>query len=157
MKQGIFDQLKVFFQKQGELDKSWQPFLINRFLSFDRDSFGLSCKLDKYTFFVQKDILYYVLMTSIPPRKAPFIRYIRKPAKDKKQMEDLLSNLQGYYKWTDNELKKNTPTLLRLFNNKKYLKKVMEFCGSSIKELKKAGFEIEEPIDAERSLKKWFK
>jgi len=157
MKQGIFDQLKVFFQKQGELDKSWQPFLINRFLSFDRDSFGLSCKLDKYTFFVQKDILYYVLMTSIPPRKAPFIRYIRKPAKDKKQMEDLLLDLQNYYHWTKEELKKNTPTLLRLFIDKKYLRKVMEFTGTGIKEMEKAGFKIEEPIDAERSLKKWFK
>jgi len=149
----LYQTLGVIFKKEGKLPHDWQPFIINRFLSFHNTTFGLASKVDKYVFWVDKKLLETIYMNVIPEsKKQPWFHYIRKPQEGENEYGFLLHSLQKFYKWTDGELEANSPLILKLIQDKKVLEKMMRFIGADLKYFKKHGIDI---LRKEGGLGKW--
>jgi hypothetical protein len=146
-----------FYKKDRELPKDWQPFLINRFLSFNFKLIEMCSRVDKYSFILDKDIIEKIFDVNIPQQKPPWTQYIKKPEEKVEEFNFILKELQKYYHWTDRELELNKLVIIKELENKEKLVKIMKFIGSDLKHFKKYGIEIKKPEHIENSggLNKW--
>jgi hypothetical protein len=144
MTQTLYAQLKTIFTKEGELDSSWSPYLVNRFISFSfkKDIRQIAERMDRYIFWLDKKMLELLYMALIPPQKVPYFHYIRKPTEGKSEYTELFEDIQKYYHWTNNELKQMTPLLNKLLAHKIFLRQVLKFVGADEKYAKKLGIDL---------------
>lgn len=135
MAQTIFDQLKVFFEKTGKVDRTWSPFLMNRFfsMSWDFKTQQTAFRMNKFTFILgtdYKELLEAIYLINIPRMKTPFIKYIKKPSEKKDDNKELIEEFQKYFNWTDHETEINTPFIIQALENKEEVLQLLKFIGA---------------------------
>jgi len=152
----LFKDLGVIFTKEGTLGKDWSPFMINRFLSFsfDHKVKDVAIRADKYIFWLDKDFIEYIYYTGIPRApKAPFIKYIKKPGKTTDDLQPLVALIQKYYKWSDQETKRNYPAIIKSIENSDELGELLRFYNADESLYKKYHIDIKKP-ETKKEVKK---
>jgi len=147
-----WEDIKTLFTKQGQID-NFQPYLINRWLSFNNSTFGLAVKMDKYTFWLDNKLQYLMFNALIPKGKSPFIRYQKGAEEPYTEFQPFIDDLQKHYNWTDEDVKAIKPFLIEQFDNKIFLEKVMRFVGADKKHFKTYGFTLNKPVSKEGVMK----
>jgi len=153
-----FEDIKVLFTKNGELDKTTQPYILNRFLSFNKSTFGISNKLNKYIFWIDKELSISIMDCCIPKQRTPFFQYVKKQKNlIDEEFNFILTPMKKYFNWTEEEFKAMYPLLKVKFKDKDFLYKCMCFVGCGQHLFKKQGFEFKEKevIECQKSLSRW--
>jgi len=155
----LYEALKIIFTKKGELDKTWSPVIVNKFLSMSsiEDAKIISIELNNYVFWIHQDMLEKLYMNLIPKQRPPFIRYIKAQKEIEQEYDFILKEAQTYFHWTNNELKANKHIILKQLENKETLKRLLFFIGADMTILKKYNITIEKPKDPIRTLDSWMK
>jgi len=140
----LFNTIKTFTTKSGTIDKTWSPFIINRFFSMSntlnlRDT---AFKMNKYIFTLDKDhrdLLKTVYDININRQRAPWIKYLKKPSEKSENFKEIIDEFQTYFKWTVQERDTNALLLINQLKDKDTLFKVLNFIGASKVLYKKYG------------------
>jgi len=132
----------LFCTKKLEDVETVEPFILNRFLSFNRVFINQADEINKYSFWCNKRILNGLLLTSTPRFKTPpFLKYIKKKEEKVHDMAFLLDKIQKYYDWGSKDMELHLSILLKMFEDKEKLKEFFRFFGIEKKYYKK--FDIE--------------
>lgn len=145
--------LNRFYTKEGNLPKDWQPFLMNRFLSFNPRLRQESFTIDRYVYrlYFDKTFLKSLFDVTIPKHsKMPFTKYIKKPTDKDDKYEVILRSFQRKFHWTEKELRSNTPTLIKEID--KDVKKVLDYIGADPSVYKKFKIKVTIVEKKEKSL-----
>jgi len=149
----LYDNFKVLFTKQGELGKDFSPFINNMFYSFSSQTLPIALKLDKYIFWLDKDIMTSIINATTPKMRQPWFKYIKKPKTEKNK---ILLELQKIYKWTDRQRDAQSRLLDTLLSDDRTLTSLLRMIGADEKTFKEYKVKMEEPKE-EGSLKTWMK
>ncbi len=133
----IFDWLNQITYNKKEWDtfseedhKSFSTFIINRFLSMNKEWIEIVNMLQQYTIGMEsKDV--YNLYKNLIPKEKKFLRYI-KGKKDKKYNKDLIKILCDYFECSKLQVSEYIDLL-----PKHELKSVLRLYGINEKEIKK--------------------
>ncbi len=132
----IFDWLnQITYNKKGwdtfseEDHKSFNIFIINRFLSMNEEWIEIINVLQQYTIGMENKDVYNLYKTLIPKEKK-FLRYI-KGKKDKKYNKDLIKILCDYFECSKSQVLEYIDLL-----SKDELKSVLRLYGKNEKEIK---------------------
>ena len=94
------NQLLIYKKPWGEFteaeQKSFSPFIVNRFLSMDTDFIGIINFLQKYTIGMMESKDIYNLYCNLLPKGKRYNKYI-KSKKSKKYNSDLIKTLINYF------------------------------------------------------------
>ena len=132
----IFDWLNQITYNKNEWDsfseedhKSFNIFIINRFLSMNEEWIEIINVLQQYTIGMENKDVYNLYKTLIPKEKK-FLRYI-KGKKDKKYNKDLIKILCDYFECSKSQVLEYIDLL-----SKDELKSVLRLYGKNEKEIK---------------------
>jgi hypothetical protein len=104
-KQTIWDHLKNITTAKGEYlgDEGWNNWMVNRFISMNRDYCELVNYVQKNTWQMKGEYLYN-LYKDIIPKQYVYLNYIK--SKNKKEYkEDVLEAVQSYFEISKKEAK----------------------------------------------------
>ena len=140
----LFDDLKnlYLFNKLDTINKSNLPFLI-KFVSNEPLNLPISMQLNKYLFWMDRDILKYALHFGVNKNKR-YIRYL-KVQEPEDEFEWLKPYIQQMYDWSDRELKLEWPIVRLLLQDIEFKKQLDTMFGFTKEECKKLGIEYIEP------------
>jgi len=132
----IFDWLNQITYNKKEWDtfseedhKSFSTFIINRFLSMNKEWIEIVNMLQQYTIGMEsKDV--YNLYKNLIPKEKKFLRYI-KGKKDKKYNKDLIKILCDYFECSKSQVLEYIDLL-----SKDELKSVLRLYGKNEEEIK---------------------
>ena len=132
----IFDWLNQITYNKKEWDtfseedhKSFSTFIINRFLSMNKEWIEIVNMLQQYTIGMEsKDV--YNLYKNLIPKEKKFLRYI-KGKRDKKYNKDLIKILCDYFECSKSQVLEYIDLL-----SKDELKSVLRLYGKNEKEIK---------------------
>lgn len=145
--------LNRFYTKEGELPKDWQPFIMNRFLSFNPRLRDEAFKIDRYVYklYNDKEFMKMLIDIAIPKHsRMPFNKYIKKTKDAEDKYDVILKSFQRKFHWTDRELRSNAPTLLKEID--KDVKKVLDYIGADMSVYKKFKIKVVPVVKKEKSL-----
>ena len=109
--------------------KSFNTFIINRFLSMNKDWIEIVNMLQQYTIGMEsKDV--YKLYKNLIPSEKKFLKYI-KGKKDKKYNKELIEIMCKYFEVSSKEVKEYIPLI-----EKEELKNIIRLYGKNNKEIK---------------------
>jgi len=127
-----------------------EPFITNRILSMNPEMYEVCEKVNRYTFYVDKRILFGLMWGLTPKRPMdPFHKYIKKVEEEGSKWSFLTDKISKLYNWSEGDLKYNLPLLIKLFEDKTILRKLFRFFGIDKKYYKQ--FDIPFKIE-----KRWF-
>jgi hypothetical protein len=104
-KQTIWDHLKNITTTKGEYlgDEGWNNWMVNRFISMNRDYCELVNYIQKNTWQIKGEYLYN-LYRDVIPKQYVYLNYIK--SKNKKEYkEDVLEAVQSYFEISKKEAK----------------------------------------------------
>lgn len=148
--------LNRFYTKEGELPKEWQPFLMNRFLSFNPRLRNEAFKIDRYIYklYFDKTFLKSLIDINIPKHsRMPFNKYIKKTKETEDKYDIILEAFQKKFHWTDKELKTNTKVLIMEVD--KNPKRILDYIGADLSVYKKFKIKVVPIKKKEKSLFEW--
>ncbi len=150
----IFNDLKTIFTKNGEMSSDFSPYMINRYLSFSSDIniVKITCMMDKYTFWLPKEMIAKMYMRLIPKGRPEYLKYIKKPKEEEQELAFILTEYKKMYGWSSNELRVNSSLLIEKFKDKEELKKAMDKFGVDLKHYKKMDMTTEKPKPVKQGL-----
>ena len=133
----IFDWLnQITYNKKDWNDfseedyKSFSTFIINRFLSMNKEWIEIVNMLQQYTIGMKnRDV--YMLYKNLIPREKKFLKYI-KGKKDKKYNKELVEMMCRYFEVGSKEVRENISLM-----DKEELKTILKLYGKNDKEIKK--------------------
>ena len=127
----LTQSIRYFYTKQGDLPKEWQPFIINKFLSYNPDitTQEFSRKLDRVAFISDKELLQIIMYGGIKRQVVPWVTYIKKPKEKAQEYKPIIQMLQDKFKWTDQELEYNLPVIIKQLDNPETLKELAVMTG----------------------------
>lgn len=101
----IWDHLKNITNQKGEYlgDEGWNNWMVNRFLSMDRNYCEVVNYIQKNTWQMKGEYLYN-LYKDIIPKQYVYLKYI-KPQNKKEYKEDILEAVQLYFEISKKEAK----------------------------------------------------
>ena len=133
----IFDWLnQITYNKKDWNDfseedyKSFSTFIINRFLSMNKEWIEIVNMLQQYTIGMKnRDV--YMLYKNLIPREKKFLKYI-KGKKDKKYNKELVEMMCRYFEVGSKEVREYISLM-----DKEELKTILKLYGKNDKEIKK--------------------
>ncbi|MDO8622627.1 MAG: hypothetical protein Q7R52_00100 [archaeon] len=152
----IAQQLEsVFCTKNIDSLEDGEPFILNRFISFHPPLLETANKINKYTFKNEKKFINGLFILSTPMLyKPPFISYIKKKEPEQHEMWFLLEKVKQYYGWSERELQKQLPIILKVLENKDTMREYFRTFGVEKKHYKK--YELEFSVQKKNDLNRWF-
>ncbi len=145
----IFDILKILITKSDDINindeefyKSFQPYIVNRFLSMDKRFFYYSAILNRYTFEYnsndKKSLFFHLANSLIPKNEINYIKYIKGEEKTKypENIYKMMKMIHGEFLSV-----KEIDWIIEYMRNhnelKNELQKILLHCGLEYNELKK--------------------
>jgi len=95
---------------QFMIKKYKEPFVINRFLSMDKNRIELCSYFNKFIFRINKDICLALMLLKTKGR-IEFNEYIKKIPKPK--LDEVWVKVKKYYNWSDRDLEEQKPYLIK--------------------------------------------
>jgi len=108
MAEDLFGFINNFYSKATPLntETTISPFIVNRFLALHKPNTKICNELNKYTFWIPKNLWYSIMYYSIPKQKQPWVQFTKKSKKDEKLLF-WRDSLKRYFNWSERELKQN--------------------------------------------------
>ena len=129
----LYDNFKILFSKQGKLGKDFSPYITNKFFSFSSQTLPMALKMNKYVFWLDKDLLTNLFLTLTPTGRQPWFKYIKK---SKEEKDEILYELQKIYHWTDKDRDSHKHLVVSLMKDKSTLTKTLRMIGADAKQFK---------------------
>ena len=138
---------QLLCNKGVELADNWNYYMVNRYYSMcnDKRIAKVAYYMDMHIYSLREDpqylaLLYKMMLPTL--KKAPFIRYIYgvKETDEVKKYKFILEIMQEHYGWTNEELRRNTPMIIRELKSDNFiLDQVLTSIGATDKERKSLG------------------
>jgi len=139
----LYRNIKSLFTKEEVDLKSFQPFIVNKFLSFGKETINVAVKMDKYIFRMDKEMAELVYKGVLPKqRSSPYFHYIRSPGEQLDEFAFIINPLRRYFQWSDQEFTAMKPFLSERLKDRQFLYSCLCFIGASKSYFKKYGFEL---------------
>ena len=150
----LFDDLKnlYLFNNLHLINKSNLPFLV-KYISNEPLNLGIATQLNKYLFWLDRDILKYALHFGVHKNKR-YIKYL-KIEKQEDEFEWFKPYIQEMYDWSDRELKLNWDLVKILLQDIKFKQELDNKFGFTKEECNKLGVEYKEPEFKKGGLSEW--
>jgi len=133
-----FEALNTLFYKDGKEVEDFQPFLVNRFVSFI--DLPVAEYLNAYTFQLDTDVQFKLFDSVIKKGKVPFYRYIKKVEPKELELQFLYDNIRKYYNMSDKDFAANVKIYEELFKDKGVMEQYFRFFGVDRKRFDEYGF-----------------
>ena len=158
----LLDDLKNLFNINTieKVDKNKLNTLI-RWVSFEPLNLSITMKLNKYYYYMPKNLILYALYFKIHKQKT-FIRYLKQNKEEEDKLLFLKKELQEYYDWSDRELKQNWELVEMLIKDKNNLIELDKKFGFSEEECKVLNIPYNKPKleklekESNFSVSEWF-
>ena len=118
----------------NEAHKTFQPYMINRLLSMDKDLIHIVNFFQKYTTGVVTPEQTYKFYCTAVPRGRKFNKYI-KSTKSKQYKEKVVASLKNYYEVSTMEIQEYIDILSQTTDGKKQLKEITRMYGNATNKL----------------------
>lgn len=125
----LYEMLQPVFNKE-EFPKDWQPFLVNRFLSYSSQTSAVALKMDKYIFWIDKELMESIYHMAFPKMKQPWFHYIKKGKKEDDPFEIVCKEFQRVYRLSDSDLKAANKVIHKIFSDKEKLREFLVDIGA---------------------------
>jgi hypothetical protein len=110
MGEEFFGFINNFYSKSTPLDTSntTPPLLVNRFLSAHRPNIRLCDKINRYSFWIPKDLYFSIIYSTLAKQNPPWgVKYVKKNKDKEDKLDFWYDSLKRYYLWSNRELKEN--------------------------------------------------
>jgi len=150
----LFDDLKNLynFNTLNLVNKNNLPFLV-KYISNEPLNLGIATQLNKYLFWLDRNILKYALYFGLNKNKR-YIKYLKITEKED-EYEWLKSYIQELYDWSDKELKLNWNVVKILLQDINFKQELDNKFGFTKEECIKLNIEYKEPVFKKGGLSEW--
>mgnify|MGYP001566811224 CR=1 FL=1 len=150
----LFDDLKRLYNidELQNINKSNLPFLL-KFLSNEPSNLPITTQLNKFLWWLDRDIMLYALHFGINKNKR-YIHYLKKETIED-EFEWLKPYIQDLYDWSERELKINWEVIKLLLQDKNFKIKIDRQFGFTKEECEKLNIEYIMPLFKKGGLGEW--
>lgn len=109
----MFNFIRNLYEKSQPLntDNNFHPLMLNKALSMHRANLKICDAMNRYSFYIPKDLWQMIVFLSIPQQRQPWDKYVKKKKAEEEKIDFYYAALMKYFNWSGRELRQNLPCI----------------------------------------------